>query len=100
MTSRPPVALAGRHMETSSLAAALEREHQEIDAGIAAFAAASWDRRPLGRAIGALRRRIYLEEEFLFPLLREGEPRLAAPVLSCCASTRGYGARWRRWNAR
>ncbi|HET9973517.1 MAG TPA: hemerythrin domain-containing protein [Streptosporangiaceae bacterium] len=67
-------------MDTSSLAAALEREHQEIDAGIAAFAAASWDRRPLGRAIGALRRHIYLEEEFLFPLLRDAEPGLAAPV--------------------
>ena len=67
-------------METSSLAAALEREHHEIDAGIAAFAAAPWDRQPLGRAIGALRRHIYLEEEFLFPLLREAEPGLAAPV--------------------
>ncbi len=67
-------------MEIGSLAAALEREHHEIDAGIAAFAAAPWDRQSLGRAIGALRRHIYLEEEFLFPLLREAEPGLAAPV--------------------
>jgi iron-sulfur cluster repair protein YtfE (RIC family) len=67
-------------METISLAAALEREHHEIDAGIAAFTAGPGDRQPLTRAIGALRRHIYLEEEFLFPLLREAEPRLAAPV--------------------
>ena len=67
-------------MQTGSLAAALEREHHEIDAGIAAFTAAPWDRQPLARAIGALRRHIYLEEEFLFPLLREAEPGLAAPV--------------------
>jgi iron-sulfur cluster repair protein YtfE (RIC family) len=37
--------------------------------------------RQLARAIGALRRHIYLEEEFLFPLLREAEPALTAPVL-------------------
>ena len=67
-------------MEISSLAVALEREHHEIDHGIAAFAAAPWDRRPLARAIGALRRHIYVEEEFLFPLLREAAPGLAAPV--------------------
>ena len=67
-------------MQTSSLATALEREHQEIDSGIAAFAAAPWDTRPLTRAIGALRRHIYLEEEFLFPLLCDAEPALAAPV--------------------
>ena len=67
-------------MQTGSLAAALEREHHEIDAGIAAFTAAPGDRQPLTRAVGALRRHIYLEEEFLFPLLREAEPGLAAPV--------------------
>lgn len=68
-------------METGSLAAALETEHQQIDAGIAAFAAAPGDLRPLARAISALRRHIYLEEEFLFPLLHEAEPALTAPVL-------------------
>lgn len=67
-------------MQTGSLAAALEREHHEIDAGFAAFTSAPWDLRPLGHAIGALRRHIYLEEEFLFPLLREAEPGLAPPV--------------------
>lgn len=67
-------------MEIESLTAALEREHHEIDAGIAASSAAPGDRQPLARAIRALRRHIYLEEEFLFPLLREAEPGLAAPI--------------------
>lgn len=67
-------------MQASSLAHALEREHQQIDAGIAAFTADPADQRPLARAIAALRRHIYLEEEFLFPLLREAQPALAAPV--------------------
>ncbi len=67
-------------MRTGSLAAALEREHREIDDGIAAFAVAAGDREPLARAISALRRHIYLEEEILFPLLYQAEPALAAPV--------------------
>ncbi len=66
-------------METESLAAALEREHHEIDAGIAAFTASPGDPQ-LTRAIRALRRHIYLEEEFLFPILGEAEPGLRAPV--------------------
>ncbi|MGH3284858.1 MAG: hemerythrin domain-containing protein [Streptosporangiaceae bacterium] len=67
-------------MTISSLAVALEREHHQIDDGVAAFAAAPGDRQPLARTIGALRRHIYLEEEFLFPLLHKAEPGLAAPV--------------------
>ncbi len=67
-------------MEIESLAMALEREHHEIDEGIAAFTAAPGDPQPLTRAIQALRRHIFLEEEFLFPLLCEAEPGLAAPV--------------------
>jgi regulator of cell morphogenesis and NO signaling len=67
-------------MGIESLAEALEGEHHEIDEGIAAFAASPGDPRPLARAIGALRRHIYLEEEFLFPLLGEAEPALRAPV--------------------
>ena len=67
-------------MGSESLAAALEREHREIDDGIAAFSASPADARPLTCAIGALRRHIYLEEEFLFPLLGEAEPALRAPV--------------------
>ena len=67
-------------METESLAAALERQHQEVDAGIANFTAWPADPQPLERAIRALRRHIYLEEEILFPLLHQAEPGLAAPV--------------------
>ena len=85
-------------MEISSLAVALEREHHQIDGGVAAFAAAPGDRQSLARAIGALRRHIYLVEEFLFPLLCEAEPGLAAPVFvmlrcagnspsGCCTTT-------------
>lgn len=67
-------------IESQSLAAALEQEHHEIDAGIAAFTAAPHARQSLARAIRALRRHIYLEEEFPFPLLCQAEPGLAAPV--------------------
>jgi regulator of cell morphogenesis and NO signaling len=69
-------------MQTESLAEALEREHREIDAGIAAFACdpAGRDRHALTGAIRALRRHIYLEEEFLFPLLYLGDKALAAPL--------------------
>lgn len=68
-------------MQTESLALALQREHQEIDAGIDAYTAADHGPEALSRAIGALRRHIYLEEEFLFPLLRQAEPGLTAPIL-------------------
>jgi len=67
-------------MEIESLAAALERDHREIDDGNAAYGASPGDPRPLAQAIRALRRHIYLEEEFLFPLLGRAEPALAAPV--------------------
>ena len=62
-------------MEMELLAVALEREHIEIDDALTAFAAGpvtkERDLEPLSGAIGALRRHIYLEEEFLFPPLRE-----------------------------
>ncbi len=69
-------------MEIESLAEALERDHREIDAGIAAFTAASppGDWHALAPAIRALRRHVYLEEEFLFPLMCQAEPGLTAPV--------------------
>jgi hemerythrin-like domain-containing protein len=57
-----------------ALAADLLREHRDIDAGIEAFTAGRAEGRVetdlLTRAIQALRRHIYLEEEFLFPPLR------------------------------
>lgn len=80
-------------MEIETLAVALEREHREIDAGVAAFTsgAQAGDERSLLGAIRALRRHIYLEEEFLFPLLREAEPALSAPVF---VMLREHGQLW------
>ncbi len=69
-------------MEIESLAETLEREHHEVDAGIAAFTAGSpaMDRDRLVRAICALRRHIYLEEEYVFPLLYQADRALVAPL--------------------
>lgn len=67
-------------MDGESLADALEREHHEIDEGITAFTTGSdVGRKELARAVSALRRHIYLEEEFVFPPLREAG--LVGPVL-------------------
>jgi len=68
-------------MGSESLADALEFEHRTIDAGIEAFTqdTAERDPGPLIEAMRALRRHIYLEEEFLFPALREAG--LFAPIL-------------------
>lgn len=79
-------------MPEESLAAALEREHREIDAGIAAFVSGPADddrREALGRAVEALRRHIYLEEEFLFPPMRGTG--LMAPVF---VMEREHGQIW------
>jgi regulator of cell morphogenesis and NO signaling len=66
-------------MTIESLSALLEQEHREIDDGLAAFLTdpASEGQR-LSRAMTALRRHIYLEEELLFPPLRDVG--LVAPV--------------------
>ncbi len=81
-------------VDERTLTAALEREHHEIDAALEAFAAGeeSGQRQPdqLSRAAAALRRHIYLEEEFLFPPLRAGG--LMAPVL---VMLREHGEIWR-----
>lgn len=70
-------------MAIESLAEALEREHHEIDGGIEAFAAEpprdEYQTGRLAAAVTALRRHIYLEEEFLFPPLRAAG--LVGPVL-------------------
>ncbi len=68
-------------MDDGTLGAALEREHHEIDAGIEAFStgqaqgAAAIE--SLTGAMQALRRHIYLEEQILFPAMRE---ELAIPM--------------------
>ena len=81
-----------------TLTAALEREHQEIDAGLAAFVDGldSDELRgaELDRAADALRRHIYLEEEFLFPPLRAAG--MVPPVL---VMLREHGEIWRTLDA-
>lgn len=81
-------------MSEGTLSAALEAEHREIDAGIAEYAqsaeAGTPKIEPVLRAIGSLRRHIYLEEEMVFPALREAG--LMAPVF---VMVREHGEIWR-----
>lgn len=91
------VASPGEAGAAGSLAAALEREHHEIDAGIEAFGAGGdpdVERTGLLAAIAALRRHIYLEEEFFFPAL--SETGLVAPVF---VMLREHGQMWRTLDA-
>lgn len=76
--------------EPETLAAALEREHREIDAGVEAFLAEGGARGSLTEALQALRRHIYLEEEFLFPPLRGAG--FFAPIF---VMLREHGELWR-----
>jgi hemerythrin-like domain-containing protein len=81
-----------------SLSDALTREHREIDGGIEAFVA-DLDRdvvtpEPLLGAFEALRRHIYLEEEFLFPPIRQAG--LLMPVM---VMIREHGALWQLMDA-
>ncbi|HEX7353946.1 MAG TPA: hemerythrin domain-containing protein [Mycobacteriales bacterium] len=78
-------------MEQDALSAALEREHREIDEGIAASVAAESGTggiAALTGALTALRRHIYLEEELLFPSLRD---QLVAPLF---VMLREHGQMW------
>jgi regulator of cell morphogenesis and NO signaling len=79
-------------MTDATLAEALEREHHEIDEGIEAFTAdpsSEPARDRLRTAIRALRRHIYLEEEFAFPPLRE-----AGFVMPIIVMLREHGQIW------
>ncbi|MGH3633146.1 hemerythrin domain-containing protein [Mycobacterium sp.] len=80
-------------MSDESLAAALEREHHEIDAGIAAFVeqleSGSLRPEPLITALDALRRHIYLEEVFLFPPIHQG-----GMVMPIFVMLREHGELW------
>jgi regulator of cell morphogenesis and NO signaling len=84
---------AADELTADTLAVALEREHREIDAGIEAFLAGQAEGRslsePLAQAIEALRRHIFLEEELLFPPLRDAG--LVAPVF---VMLREHGEIW------
>lgn len=85
-------------MVTETLAQALEREHHEIDERIEAFRSSREvghsDLASLTTAIEALRRHIYLEEEFLFPPLRDAG--MVGPVW---VMLREHGEMWRTLDA-
>lgn len=81
-------------MSTESLVDALEREHQQIDHAIDDFLSEGGDATALLGAITALRRHIYLEEEYLFPALPD--PALAAPVF---VMLREHAQMWRLLDA-
>lgn len=79
-------------MASDTLSSDLEREHHEIDAGIDAGIAAytaSRDPADLSAALTALRRHIYLEEEFLFPPLLDAG--LLGPIF---VMLREHGEMW------
>jgi hemerythrin-like domain-containing protein len=81
-------------MDSGTLGAALEHEHHEIDRGIEAFGTADADAAAsLTAAIAALRRHIYLEEEFLFPPMMD---ELAIPI---GVMLREHGELWRTLEA-
>lgn len=81
-------------MTNETLVAALEREHHEIDEGIAEFVSGlevgETRIEPLSKALDALKRHIYLEEAFLFPPMRHGG--LVAPLF---VMVREHGQMWR-----
>jgi regulator of cell morphogenesis and NO signaling len=81
-----------------TLTALLEREHHEIDVGVEAYldGVEHGESRAveLTRAVDALRRHIYLEEEFLFPPLRVAG--MIPPVL---VMLREHGEIWRTLEA-
>ena len=79
--------------EGTELADALTREHHAIDTGIQTYLdrlEAGTDAAPLLDAMHALRRHIYLEEEFLFPPLRE-----AGMLMPILVMEREHGELWR-----
>jgi hemerythrin-like domain-containing protein len=89
---RDPDAAAG---ETFDLAALLTREHHDIDGGIERYLenlhnGEGADATPLLDAMAALRRHIYLEEEFVFPTLASGGLGIPIQVM-----LREHGAIWR-----
>jgi hemerythrin-like domain-containing protein len=79
-----------------SLGFALEQEHHQIDAGIEAYTASlaqpNPDTESLQTALQALRRHIYLEEDFLFPGLT-GDPSLPMAIF---VMYREHGQIWRQ----
>lgn len=85
--------------EGFDLAALLTREHHDIDGGIERYlenlrTSNVADATPLLDAMAALRRHIYLEEEFVFPALASGGLGIPIQVM-----LREHGAIWRAMDA-
>ncbi|MCB1273380.1 MAG: hemerythrin domain-containing protein [Leucobacter sp.] len=80
-------------MSAPLLSELLEREHHDIDGGIEEYAGSlggeANDPAPLLRAMDALRRHIYLEEEFVFPPLKE-----AGMMMPIFVMLREHGEIW------
>ncbi|HEU4849597.1 MAG TPA: hemerythrin domain-containing protein [Terrimesophilobacter sp.] len=80
-------------MTAGSLAQALELEHRDIDGGIEEYTGGltrgETDPGPLLRAMTGLRRHIYLEEEFLFPPLKD-----AGMTMPIFVMLREHGELW------
>ncbi|WP_417562890.1 hemerythrin domain-containing protein [Microbacterium sp.] len=83
-------------MPGTELADALTREHHAIDAGVEAYLAGldtGGDAAPLRESMHALRRHIYLEEQFLFPPLKQT---MMMPIF---VMLREHGELWRSMDA-
>lgn len=82
----------------TTISAALEHEHVQIDAGIGAFLttleSGSVDADALRETLAALRRHIYMEEQLLFPSISKG-----AHMMAVFGMIRGHGEIWRAMNA-
>lgn len=85
------VGVSGARAE--SLRAALERDHREVDGAIEGYADGSASgteaRQGVQRAVDELRRHIYVEEELLFPPLREAG--MTGPIM---VMLREHGQMW------
>lgn len=71
-------------MAAEALAVTLEREHHRVDEALAAYIASPAHGRnpePLVDAMNALRRHIFLEEELVFPKLRQAGTIAAMPLM-------------------
>ena len=76
-------------MSVETLGAALEAEHREIDRAVESYLSGEAGRAALADAFVALPRHIYLEEEFLFPPLRDAG--FIAPIV---VMLREHGELW------
>lgn len=81
-------------MPDATLSVAMKHEHHEVDAGIEAFLekldGGIVDADGLNATLNVLRRHAYMEENFIFPPLRQGHL-----MMSIFGMLRGHGEIWR-----